>query len=59
MLFSLHCGAMVGWNWSKALKEIIAVVGVGCEKLEQVGSLFWPKQREEKGKQTEKIVPYI
>jgi hypothetical protein len=25
----------------KALKEIIAAAGVGCEKLEQVCSLFW------------------
>ena len=34
---------MVGWNRSKALKEIIviAAAGIGCEKLEQVGRLFW------------------
>ena len=32
---------MVGWNLSKALKEIIAAAGVCCEKLEQVSSLFW------------------
>ncbi len=30
---------MVGWNLSKALKEIAAAVGVGCVKLEQVGRL--------------------
>ncbi len=32
---------MVGWNRSKALKEITAAAGVGCVKLELVGSLFW------------------
>ena len=32
---------MVGWNSSKALKENIDAAGVGCVKLEQVGSLFW------------------
>jgi hypothetical protein len=32
---------MVGWNRSKALQKIIAgAAGIGCEKLEQVGSLF-------------------
>ena len=41
---------MVGWNLSKALKEIIAAAGIGCEKLEQVGNLFWSmtKRRKEK-----------
>ena len=32
---------MVGWNLSKASMEIIADAGIDCEKLEQVGSLFW------------------
>ncbi len=32
---------MVGWNRSNALKKIIAAAGIGCEKLEQFGSLFW------------------
>ena len=30
-----------GQNLSKALMEIIAAAGIGCEKLEQVCSLFW------------------
>ncbi len=41
---------MVGWNRSKALKEIIAAAGVGCEKLEQVGSIFWSLTKRGKKK---------
>jgi hypothetical protein len=39
---------MVGWNLSNALKEIIAAAGIGCEKLEQVGSLFWSMTKKGK-----------
>ena len=41
---------MVGRNLSKALKEIIAAAGVGCVKLEQVGSLFWSMTKRGKNK---------
>ena len=47
---------MVGWNRSNALNEIIAAAGVGCEKLEQVGSLFWSMaKRGKKGRQKKEL----
>ena len=50
VIYILHCGAMVGWNRSKASEEIIAAAGIGCEKLEQVGSLFWSMTKRGKEK---------
>jgi len=41
---------MVGWNLSNSLKEIIAAAGIGCEKLEQLGSLFWSMAKRGKTK---------
>ena len=48
---------MVGWNRLKASNEIIAAAGIGCEKLEQVGSIFWSMTKKGKEKETDRTVP--